>query len=582
MMRRSKTNCIDPNPERGRLFFRFLPFLLGVLLIQQCAHREPPPGGPVDRTPPQVVNHLPQSGATHLSPDQKITVTFSKTMEKLSVADALFISPAPKEPPRIKWKGREIKVTLAEGLQLDKTYVITLGVGCKDLRNNHMASSYSFAFCTGESVDRGSILGRVYQGISPRMGVDLWAYQLTDDFQPDPAIHAPDYITQTDEQGRFQLGYLGQGQYRLFAVEDLNDNRKFEVDDELLAIPNGDVFLSEDRLSVEMPPLRLAYLDTTGPSLKGIEVSHNSEVILYFDEPLDSAMAVSQACYGIISPAERFPALEIRTVGFTRGSRDRVTLSTAVQEEGRQYLISLSGLRDPAGNRLVQPGVEGEFLGNGLPDTTGPELISFWPPDSAQVISRDAIIFLAFSEAVEPISAETSFVLSDSAHGALTGQFRWSHGAAMAFAPDKGLESGRVYSVLIDAAGVRDLSGNDMQDTVLVTWFQTVEAERLGSISGEIQRPGIPDSVMAFIRAHELGEIGRENLVVTGQGEYNFADLLPGRYLLSAYLDMDGNSRFSFGCPMPFISAEPFWVGQDTVKVRSRWETAGVDIMLSR
>ncbi len=582
MMKRSKISWIDPNPERGHLFFRFLPFILGVLLIQQCAHREPPPGGPVDRTPPQVVNHLPQSGATHLPLDQEITVTFSKSMEKLSVADALFISPAPKEPPRIKWKGREIKVMLTEGLQLDKTYVITLGVGCKDLRNNHMASSYSFAFCTGESIDRGSILGRVYQGISPRMGIDLWAYQLTGDFQPDPAIHAPDYITQTDEQGRFQLGYLGQGQYRLFAVEDLNDNREFEVDDELLAIPSGDVLLSEDRLSLEMPLLRLAYLDTTGPSLKGIEVPHNSEVILLFDEPLDSAMAISQACYGIISPAERCPALEIRAVGFTRGSRDRVTLSTALQEEGRQYMISLSGLRDPAGNRLVQPDVEGEFLGSGLPDTTGPELISSWPPDSAQIISRDAIIFLAFSEAVEPISAETSFVLSDSAHGALAGQFRWSHSAAMAFAPDNGLESERGYSVFIDAAGVRDLSGNDMRDTVLVTWFQTVEAERLGSISGEIQRPGIPDSVMVFIRAHEPGEISRENLVVTGEGEYSFADLLPGRYLLSAYLDMDGNSRFSFGCPMPFVPAEPFWVGQDTVKVRSRWETAGVDIMLGR
>ncbi|MCK4597282.1 hypothetical protein KAU04_04550, partial [bacterium] len=162
------------------------------------------------------------------------------------------------------------------------------------------------------------------------------------------------------------------------------------------------------------------------------------------------------------------------------------------------------------------------------------------------------------------------------------GQFRWPHGAAMAFASDKGLESGRVYSVFIDAAGVRDLSGNDMGDTVLVTWFQTVEAERPGSICGEIQRPGIPDSVMAFIRAHELGEIGRENLVKTGEGEYSLADLLPGRYLLSAYLDMDGNSRFSFGCPMPFVPAEPFWVGQDTVRVRSRWETAGVDIMLGR
>jgi len=43
-------------------------------------------------------------------------------------------------------------------------------------------------------------------------------------------------------------------------------------------------------------------------------------------------------------------------------------------------------------------------------------------------------------------------------------------------------------------------------------------------------------------------------------------------------LDMDENGRFSFGRPVPFVPAEPLWISQDTVRVRSRWETGGVDI----
>jgi len=110
--------------------------------------------------------------------------------------------------------------------------------------------------------------------------------------------------------------------------------------------------------------------------------------------------------------------------------------------------------------------------------------------------------------------------------------------------------------------------------------LQTVEAERLGCLSGRVIRQGVPDSGTAFVRAHGLDEVGQESLVVTQAGEYRFSDLLPGRYLLSAFLDLDGNGRFGFGRPTPFVPAEPFWVSQDTVTVRARWETAGVDILL--
>lgn len=579
MIRRSEKSWTNSSPEKDRSAFLFVFLVLWAILVSQCAHRGPPPGGPVDRTAPEVVDHLPQSDATHVPLTQEIAITFSEAMDKASVVDALFISPAPKEAPKFKWKGRRILVTLAGGLQKDKTYVITLGTGCKDLHNNNLLRSQSFAFSTGEKIDQGSIVGRVYEDISPRMGVDLWAYQIEGNFQPDPSVHLPDYITQTDADGYFHLSHLGQGRYRIYAVEDANDDRKFDALAELLAVPSADAIVSESEPYFQAPALRLAKLDTTGPRLRSVQATLKDRVVLSFDEPLDSTGAVNPASYRLVCPVEESVSVEIKAVSLACGSRDRVTLSTAPLEEGRRYLVVLSGLTDLAGNPVVPPEQAGEFLGSGLPDTQGPKLISFWPPDSAQTVPWHAAISLCFDEAVEPVSVETSFAVLDSLGGTLPGRFRWEHGAKMVFLFDEKLKGGQLYRIRLEAAGVRDLAGNAMGEDTIETWFQTVQAEILGSVSGKILRPGIYDSATAVIRASGLDQAGGNNSITTQEEEYCFSRLLPGRYLFSAFLDLDANGRYGFGRPVPFVPAEPFTVRQDTVVVRSRWETAGVDIV---
>lgn len=578
MTRRSKTNWNSSNADGASLFGGLIALFLWVLLLPQCAHQEPPPGGPVDRTPPEVIGHLPQSNLVGVPLDQEIAITFSEAMDRSSVADALFISPAPREAPEIKWRGSTAKVTLTDGLQPNITYVITLGVGCKDLRNNNMKESYSFALSTGERIDQGSLLGRVYQDITPRMGIDLWAYRLRDDFQPNPAVHNPDYVTQTDADGNFRLGHLGHGRYRVFAVEDLNDDRKFDANLELLAVPSEDAVLSEAEASLRIPSFRLAHLDTISPSLKSVEVLPGDQVVLSFDEPLDSVTAVGSENYRLHSWGDESAKVEIRAISTGCRSRGRVTLSAMFLEEGERYSISLSGLRDLAGNLIGSPGDRGEFLGNDLPDTTGPELVSLWPPDSAQGIPRDAVISLCFGEAVEPLSVESSFVVSDSLQQPLAGRFRWEHGAAVQFAFDQKLGNGQVYSISLDAAGVLDLSGNAMEDAPMTTWFRTVRAEALGSLSGQIVGRVIHDTTAVFLRAHGLDETFGDISMESRGEQYSFPELPPGLYLISAFADLNRDGRFDYGRPVPFLPAEPFAVCEDTVRIRSRWETAGVDL----
>jgi uncharacterized protein (DUF2141 family) len=537
---------------------------------------EPPPGGPPDRTAPEVVSHVPAAGATEVPLDAGIEITFSENMSPASVEEALFISPVPAEEPELGWRGPRLRVRLKEDLRPDLTYVITLGVGCKDLRNNQMESSYSFAFSTGGDIDRGRIRGRVYRDLAPQGGADLWAYPLTAHEQPDPSVAAARYATQTDQSGRYQLDHLSPDRYRVFAVGDDNTDRLFQAGEEPLGVPGRDVDLAGEG-DVMLDPFRLTMMDTTGPALLGVQVLSSRTVSLSFDEALDSVRAVQPGNYLLADVEGEGRALRIETVSQGWDRPETVELHTAKAMASDEYLVIAAGLTDRAGNHIGPGHDRARFESTIRPDTLAPGLLICWPADSVAGIAPGTRISLWFDEAVDRASVASAFLVSDSAGSPVSGQFQILHGGACEFVPDRPLDWGRWYTITLDGSEIADLAGNPMGDTTVVVHFSTMDEDLPGSISGRIRRSAHPPDATAMVRAFGAGGRPGEIREVTGE-VYHLDHLPPGRYLVNAFLDLDGDRRWDPGRPVPFQPAEPYWVTPDTVTVRSRWETAGVDI----
>ena len=62
-----------------------------------------------------------------------------------------------------------------------------------------------------------------------------------------------------------------------------------------------------------------------------------------------------------------------------------------------------------------------------------------------------------------------------------------------------------------------------------------------------------------------------------GPGPYELP-VPAGRYRVFAFWDRDGDGRWNPGRSRPFLPAERFGVYPDTVGVRARWRTEGIDI----
>jgi hypothetical protein len=533
-----------------------------------------------------VQGHHPPAGSTGVSTDAELTIEFTEHMDRASVAEAFFVSPALDRAPRLKWRGQTLRILPKDLLRSNQTYVVTLGVGCKDLRNNRLVESYSFAFSTGQTIDQGQISGWVCRvddrhglGLAPQGGADLWAYRLSAGEDPDPAVDPPDYITQTDERGRYRLTHLGPARYRVFALEDRNRDRRWSGPGELLGVPGSDVDLSGETLTAVLGPMGLAAADTLGPSLLGARAVHRSAVLLSFDEDVDSARAVDVQAYGIERADQPGDTLGLRGVSLIRGRSHEVLLSTEDQIGETAYRVAVRGILDGAGNALRPQGGQARFAGAGWADTTGPRLSTIWPPDSTVRVALETAPALFFDEPVDTGSLAGVFTLTDTGGVAVEGSFRFVHGAAAEFVPHRPLDSDRWYVLRLDGSLVRDLSGNAMADTAVTVRFGTLDEERLGSLSGAVRRGGYaPQAVAVVMISGPSGEPRHGRRSVPGD-EYLLDRLLPGAYAMAAFLDLTGDGLWNPGRAVPFRPAEPLWAADDSVTVRSRWETAGIDVI---
>ncbi len=224
---RPKLNTQNQNPKPNTLTsmslvisdrYRLL-LLVSAALVLGCAKVGRPPGGVVDKVAPTVVGTQPWGDEIGVGLGRSIEVEFSEGMDGRRTGDAVFVSPGIEM--RLLWHGRTLEIRPLEGLQSERTYVITVGTDARDLRGNKLDQSFTFAFATGGQLDRGSIEGRVLESGKAVGSAKVWAYHMGGGFDGDPGVGPPAYETQSGRDGSYSFQRLAPGVYRVMAFDDI-------------------------------------------------------------------------------------------------------------------------------------------------------------------------------------------------------------------------------------------------------------------------------------------------------------------------------------------------------------------------
>ena len=560
-------------PGLGRLVLLWL-----TVWLVGCASQRPPTGGPPDTTPPTVLGSKPEPGSTHVPRDQVVEFEFSEGMDHKSLERALFVTPNPGDRLKVQWKGRRLRLKFLDSLKVDRTYVITLGTDLRDAHGNQLDASYTLAFSTGEEISNGKIQGQVFSK-GKVQGVLIWAYILEPGVEPDPRAREGDYITQTDTRGKFELTHLSEGRYRVFAIDDTDNNRFFETGVDGLGVPTQDVVLTEDHLSRSNLFFRVTVQDTIGPALVAVDVRNQRRLTLEFDEELNATSASNPANYAMRRLPRRGDSLRVRLAYLSAVEPRKVALVTDVQQAGAKYEVEVTNVTDLSGN-IVDPGFrQAEFVGSALPDTAHVQVVAHAPEDSARAVPLETAVTVHFNVAVDSAGVQRGFQLTGADGNAVRGRFRWLTPASFEFKPAALLNSLTPYAVTLPLDSVRAVPGPVAGRDTLRFVFTTVNRDTLSSISGVVRDPDSTATGAIYVRAVQTeNEAVSYQIRLSEPGPYRFDNMLPGTYVLEAFRDRDGNGRYSFGQAVPFEPAERFFVFPEPIKVRARWPNEGNDL----
>ena len=168
-----------------------------------CAKRGMPSGGPPDLEPPRLVTVFPDSGTAGVPADVRISLTFSEGMEPRSTGESVSLAP-PIEFLRRRWSGRTLTIELAEPLAPRHTYTLIVGGQARDRHGNPFGA-----------------------------GTALWCYERGR--APDSTAKDFDAVGIADQDGAFRISGLAvPGTYRLWAFADLDGNRSYEPERDIL------------------------------------------------------------------------------------------------------------------------------------------------------------------------------------------------------------------------------------------------------------------------------------------------------------------------------------------------------------
>lgn len=197
------------------------------LLLTGCARIAPPPGGPPDAAPPQLIATFPESVTALEGFDDWVTFRFDEVIDEGGqpnfgdgtggLEKLVFLSPDTLVP-RISWRRQTIAVRPQHDWIPNTTYRIELAPGIRDLRGNTLSRGEVVTFTTGGTLPTTMLTGRAVDWISRRFVPAALVEALTPD--------SLSYRTLADSTGRFVLGPLPVGEWLVRVSNDANRNRR--------------------------------------------------------------------------------------------------------------------------------------------------------------------------------------------------------------------------------------------------------------------------------------------------------------------------------------------------------------------
>ncbi len=222
--------------RRGISYLLVFGILGCVFFNTRCASTQTgPSGGPKDTIPPVLQRITPPNGQLNFQ-GKRIYLEFNEYVKLKDAAKEVVISPPSLLKPQVRTHGKGVRVQFNDTLKNNTTYVIDFGLAIQDNNEANQFLPMRYIFSTGSYIDSMQITGRVWDAFTmdPVKGAALMLYH--ENFTDSTVFkRIPDAYARTDEWGYFFAKNIKTTPYHVVAVEDKNNNIRYDPGSEKIA-----------------------------------------------------------------------------------------------------------------------------------------------------------------------------------------------------------------------------------------------------------------------------------------------------------------------------------------------------------
>lgn len=537
-----------------------------LIIFYACANIAMPTGGDYDETPPKVLKVTPDFNTLNVK-SNKIEILFDENIKIEKANEKVIITPPQINQPAIKSFGKRAVVELNDSLQKNTTYTIDFTDAIVDYNESNPLENFSISFSTGDILDTLSVSGRVLtaDNLEPVSGIYIGMHTNLSDtaFTNIPF----ERISRTNSRGVFTVKSLAPGKYKIFALNDLNRDYKYDNPQEEIAFLDSIVVPSA---------VTSTKLDTIFTDSVTIDTIKNISVTKFLPDDLILRTFKSDFKRQYFQKSERKTRSQLTFYFASPTELSKFTLLEPKISNPDWYLMEKSAKNDTISLWLMDSLVISEdsikikldYLSTDI-DTN----INSWKSDTINLTYREPrkgrrdkedteIKFLSIKhnirnnhEVYDPINIEfeypvnkfeknqaSLFQLIDSVYQPINYQLQTDSLNPRKFIFHHKWEPGGKYRFAIDSAAV--MSYNNLWNDKLQQDFAVKSLDQYGNIMFQIS--GIPSGKTAYVELLDKSDKPFRKKIVK-DNEALFFDINPGKIYARLFIDDNEDGVWTTG-----------------------------------
>ncbi|RDV14391.1 hypothetical protein DXT99_14810 [Pontibacter diazotrophicus] len=519
--------------------------------LASCATMSAPEGGPKDLESPTLIESNPRDQQLNVN-TKTIELVFDEEVQQKNLTKELLVTPNINNKYQVKSNRNVMTLEFENQLQDSTTFTFNFREGIVDITEQNKAQNLKLAFSTGSFIDSSSVSGKVVDLLkqTPEKGAVVALYQAEDTLSI--RKNRPYYLTTTDDAGNYEIENIKEGNYRVYALVDKNNNTFYDTEEEKIAYLPAPLRIMPGTDSINLQTVRF---DTKKPILLQRE-RYTDRFIANYNEGIQSFTA-SPVAAGTDSLVHRIgadgKAVEVfKTPEFDGGQ----TVLTAVDSSGN---IAIDTIVIAFEGRRAQR-VRGAQLKviNGKPKSSFRvgQQVTLEVETPVRITGDTPITLMADTTVLHQLTREQ--VSLDRTN------------TEVSFTLPEINERIKQVAVVLDSTAIIPLTGDSLSFQPLN--ITIAEARGTGILSGTAVTDYSSFIIQLLNSEYKVVEEIRDSK------SFRFRNLEPGAYRLRVLVDENNNGIWEKGDPNFEREPEKVYVLPDAVDIRANWERE--DILL--